>query len=246
MDSTEKMEQHEDVEQNRRTSHFDYFWDIAIKPSIDQAWEKIDGEYRDACAAKMKNLQDYRRHLERIYTEKREWLKKIYLPHEEDPLLDFHKLAAVICRSVLQEKPIRFNVQNAISYAKTKWPQRTEKQPNVDEERMTWFIDNLYVNYKIAFLAGLGIGYIDLYAQLKETGQIALKEQLAQEGQFVSYPKSANHESFFNSMVLALAKNEINNRSFDYLGFATNIFQLQQYTLMVFKDRLSKLTQTKY
>lgn len=206
----------------------------------------MDGDYKDSCAAEIKDLKGYRKRLKKIYTQKREWLKEIYLPHEENPLLDFHKLAAVICRSILQEKPIRFNVQDAISYAKKRWPQekgkRENTRENTDEERMDWFIDNIYVNYKIAFIAGLGIGYIDLYAQLKETEQKALKEQLAQEEQFASYPKSANHESFFNSMILALAKNEINNRSFDYLGFATNVYQLQQYTLMVFKDRLSKLT----
>ena len=46
----------------------------------------------------------------------------------------------------------------------------------------------------------------------------------------VFYRKSPNHDDFYTSMIVALMKNDVLMRDFDYLTYAASMFQLQEYT----------------
>ena len=220
-----------EVKNKCEVSHFNYFWKIAILPAIEKVQNELDKDFVEESGLKRKRIIEYKSQLKKIYKEKREWLKKVYLPHEDEPCLDFHKLSAVICRAIIAVKPFKFNVDLATKYAQKKFPEpvNVNEIEEMQVKRVEWFVANVYCNYKVAFFASVGIAYLDLYISFIEKNLLDLKERLAKQEQFIFYPKSENHDSYENSMILALAKNDILERDFDYLAYATNMFQLQQY-----------------
>lgn len=218
--------------------HFEDFWKYAIKPAIDRAYLQMDENFKRECKVFIKNEKTYKKQLEKIYKEKREWLKKQYLPAEEKPLLDMHKLSAIMCRSILQCKPIVFNVEAAVKffeeYCRTKIAE--ECTSDGTKNRIEFATTNIYVNYKIAFRASIGINYIDLFYRLSVENKKNELKKLEDLGDLIYYKKSDNHENFCNSIVLALAKKEAGNRNFDYLNYATIMYQLQMWTLEQLKS----------
>ena len=145
-----------------------------------------------------------------------------------------HKIASIICRCIIGCKPFSFDVEKANFY----------KQKANKNDQLDWIIDNYFINYKVAVNSAIAITLFDLIDRL---GEEAKKEKslidveniindvthkglgLYEEGPIL-LPTS--HESFYKSIVLATAINDTNERDFDYLGFATTCFQIQQYEVL--------------
>lgn len=236
-------------------SHFDFFWHIIINPVINNIFNSMEVEFKKDCNVQLKDLTSYKMELEHIYKIKRNWLKRIYLPHrvsgeesEKEILLDFHKLSSVLIRSVLANKPITMNLKSVDKYTREKFDDQND--------HTTWFVNNVYCNYKIALYIGLGILYIDtvfsvLY-QHTDFNYIEYRESLSTDERkninsnivdvakkithLATYPERTTHENFINSLILGLVKNDLRGRSFDYLGYAALLFQLQEYNLLLLKE----------
>ena len=67
----------------------------------------------------------------------------------------------------------------------------------------------------------------DLYEKLKKEKKLNLYT--------VKVSKDQVHESFENSLVLDLAKRDINNRSFDCFLYSTIMYQLEEYNKMLLR-----------
>ena len=214
----------DDEYKDPRKSHFDFFWDFAINIAIEKINSEIDDDFRKYCNLHLKESKNYKQILKDSYTEKREWLKRVYLPHEkEDACLDFHKLSAIICRCIIGNKPFVLDEDAAYTYIKTK---STETELSVD-----WFTKNIYCNYRLAFYASLGILYIDTFHKLLKDN-IELAEIFNEQQTMRFYEQSINHENFENSTVLALMKENVLKRKFDYLMYSCTLYQLQEYNIM--------------
>lgn len=213
----------------KRPPHFDYFWNNIISIVIDRAYSEIDPNFSEVCGFVKKDENVYKVDLERIYKEKREWLKEIYLPHDEKPMLDFHKLGAVLCRSIIRNKPFAFDVKKATQFIEKKFDDVRAKQNNTQ-----WFVDNLYVNYKVAFYVSVGISYLEVRKHFIDKDNFNSLKKLDERGTLYFYRKSEKHENFENSCILGLMKNDVLNRKFDYLTYATMLFQLEQYNYLLF------------
>lgn len=144
-----------------------------------------------------------------------------------------HKIAAVICRSIIACKPFSFDTNSADRY----------KIKNKKNNDVNWIINNYLVNYKVAVNVALIIVFYDQIDRLdrnkanlgKDRYQSIIKNIV--DNGFVLYDKEPfllkfEHENFYNSLILNLAINDVNKRKFDYLGFATSMFQLQQYEIL--------------
>lgn len=218
------------------SAHFNNcLWPKIISKSISNAESNLDKNFVEF--AKVTNLvcDDYQKNLSSLYEEKREWLKKIYFGSfktNEDRCLDMHKIAAIICRSIIGCKPFAFDVKKANKY----------KKANNLDENLDWIIDNYFINYKIAVNSALGIILYDLVDRLGEKLAVEITDEeivdliitFTKYG-FDMYSSSllkSEHESFYKSVILNLAINDSNNRDFDYLGFATICFQLQQNEIL--------------
>ena len=199
--------------------HFDFLWETVILPIIKRTVLEIDSEYRKACSVKCENFYIYKKRLEKIYKRKREWLKKVYLPNDNDPILDMHKIGSLLCRAIIGDKPLSFNLNKSKEYI---------EQNNKKNDKM-WLIDNVYANYKIAFYVSVGLVYIEMISNLKEKGKTQEAESIEQDGALYFYPKNPKHENFENSCIIGLMKNDIMNRDFDYLSYSAMLFQLERY-----------------
>ena len=209
---------------------FDYFWDVIIVPTITAAYDEIDQDFKDAsnlCLA-FNDKQVYKQILMTFYHEKRKWLKGVYLPHEEKPTLDMHKLGAILCRSILAHKPICFDFRKAEQFVINKFG--TDKENHIE-----WFVNNIYVNYKIAFYVSCGLVYLNLLYNFSDEGLYPDREAMdffLKLGGVIYYEKSSSHDSYEKSCIIALQKNDMLNRDFDYLAYAINLFQLESYNIM--------------
>lgn len=222
------------------SEHFNNcLWPKIISKSITNAEENLDKKF--AKYAEVKNLvseceNKYQENLCLMYENKRDWLKKIYFGNfktDEDRCLDMHKIAAIICRSIIGCKPFSFDVKKANKYKKEK-----DLDDNLD-----WIIDNYFINYKVAVNCAFAIILYDLFDRLGEKSSIIesndeeivnLIKVFSEQG-FDMYTSSilkSEHETFYKSSILNLAINDSNKRDFDYLGFATICFQLQQSEIM--------------
>lgn len=212
---------------------FDFFWKKVIEPTIQNAFEEIDSDFKDACSLQLayNSFDDYKSKLMEFYREKRQWLKGVYLPHENHPLLDMHKLGAVLCRSILAYKPFYFDFKAAEKFVVKNFS--GDKRNHID-----WFIRNIYVNYRVAFYVSTGLIYLELLyshsAKGKTPNEKAFNYYQDLKG-VMYYEKSDSHDSYENSCIIALQKNDVLQRSFDYLTYAANLFQLEIYNRMLYR-----------
>lgn len=219
---------------------------IIIKPTIECIHAHLDKDFIKETSLVLNPSTSYPDDLAEIYEKKRDWLKKIYFPHTDytvKNLLDMHKIAAIVARCLLGKKAFAFNVSDANLF-------KENRNKNKDIE---WLCNNYYANYKVAFDVAMGITLYDLLDRFRravngETNcpkteldiikrseeqilDLILNEGLVYyQGEGVILP--ITHESYYHSMILNLAINDINGRDFDYLGFATNCFQIQHYTML--------------
>lgn len=237
---------------NKNISAFDSMWEKVILHSISLCEKELDETFVEQAKVSIEDTTIYKNKLEKIYKRKREWLKSEYLPNEEKPILDFHKLSSVMCRSIIGVKPFRYDIDAAercfLKVSKDKQLKQFEK--------VNWQINNVYVNYKLAFLVAEGIVFIDLlfWAQEKINyikknynddainsnidnvkNKLQIYQQFidllnSQERRLYSYEASSTHDNFIISAVIALMKNDYLKRDFDYLQFSLSMFQWQEYT----------------
>lgn len=210
------------------SEHFDNsLWPKIIIKAIENAEKHIDNDFARYVQFEKINSVDYKKNLSSLYENKRDWLKRIYFGNfksDEERCLDMHKIAAIICRSIIGCKPFTFDVQKANEYKKTH---------NLDKN-LEWIIDNYYINYKVAINCAFAICLYDLFDKLGESNTENRNDKLismfSNEG-FDMYNTSilkSEHETFYKSVIINLAINDSNKRDFDYLGFATMCYQLQQ------------------
>lgn len=210
------------------SEHFDNsLWPKIIIKAIENAEKHIDKDFAKYVQFKKIDSVDYKKNLSFLYENKRDWLKRIYFGNfksDEERCLDMHKIAAIICRSIIGCKPFRFDVQRANEY----------KRSHNLNKNLDWIIDNYYVNYKVAINCAFAICLYDLFDKLGESNTENQNDELisifSNQG-FDMYNTSilkSEHETFYKSVIINLAINDNNKRDFDYLGFATMCYQLQQ------------------
>lgn len=210
------------------SEHFDdHLWPKIISRAIDNAEKYIDKDFSEYVQLNRINSYNYKINLSLLYEEKRDWLKQIYFgtfKSNEDRCLDMHKIAAIICRSIIGCKPFAFNVKKANEY---------KSRNNLDND-LNWIIDNYYINYKVAVNCAFAICLYDLFDKLRENNINNHNDELVasfSSNGFDMYETSllkSAHETFYKSVIINLAINDNSKRDFDYLGFATICYQLQQ------------------
>lgn len=239
-------------------TEFDYMWADSILPLIQKCDEQLNIDYKAAVSMKIRDLNEYKSELRELYRHKRDWLKREYLPYDKTAILDFHKLSAVMCRCIIGNKPFVFNQTVAEQYLKQSHRERQYGKQGIEILRDQ--IDNIYVNYKLAFLVGESIAFYDLvqWAQrqieyIQQNPSLVTDsenticiyqlfiEKMDEVGILSDYEWSnRRHDPFYESMINCLIKNDILKRDFDYLLFASNMFQWQEYTKRIlFSEILS-------
>lgn len=229
---------------------FSYFWETLVLPTIKLVYDDVDSEFKNAVdfSYTYRDLGLYKKEVMAFYREKREWLKRVYLPHENHPRLDQHKIGALWCRTLLAYKPFYFNYKKAVKYVKKIFGDETENSGSAKStDHSNWFVANLYANYKVAYLVSTGIVYFYLLYDCKEKKEelddylkVGAFEFFQSNSGLIAPPAREGHSDFSSSCIIALEKNDINRRNFDYLTYAIMLYQLEYYNKIQYFLTLNK------
>ena len=223
---------------NSEKKTFDYIWENVVFPAISFCISEVDEELKVQLGFKHENFSKYKKDLGKMFNRKREWLKAKYLPEKgESARLDFHKLSALLCRCIIGNKLFSYNKEAIESL----FEERKNDNTIPIEKKLQWEIDYAYINYKLAFWASVGMVYINVvswaYKRIEQNNDENIKDVyteflkcLERENNLLMYKKSEEHDDFCTSMIVALMKNDLLLRDFDYLCYAASMFQWQEFT----------------
>ena len=230
---------------------YEYFWNKVILQAIKRCDNDADEDFKTNAELESPDSKRYKEELKVAFENKQEWLSKKYLSSDNEPSLDFHKLGSILCRCIVGVKHFSFNEKKAVSMFK-----ELRSNPNIERStKMKWEINNIYINYKLAFLVYQGVLYLDLLFWAEryidkikkkyevfeissfddddaETIRIFSEfiDRVTSKKQLCDYRVSSWHDNFAISQIIALMKNDKLMRDFDYLQYSINAFQWQEYT----------------
>lgn len=210
------------------SKNFDFIWDNWIIPLSKKLYEDMDADFREFCNVRLKedDFQNICIKASKYYLNKRKELKSEYYgkDYTDKHRMDFHKLSAIFCRTLIEYKLFDFDVNQCEKFI----DQRKINRTNTD-----WLVKNALVNFRMAFYTSVVFLYQSML--FKYSNDVVIYNRLKMHKCLDLY-KSAGinvdgkvHESFENCIVLDLAKRDINNRSFDYFMYSTIMFQLEEY-----------------
>ncbi|MBQ7347624.1 MAG: hypothetical protein IJW55_06670 [Clostridia bacterium] len=141
-----------------------------------------------------------------------------------------HKYCAIICRTLIHEKTIKYDMISCEKYI---------KDNNISPDDTNWLVKNALVNYRIAFYASVVFLYQSMLAKYTDPiiqAKLRKNKQLNLYTKKDGTPKSINHESFENYIIVDLAKRDVHNKSFELFMYAALMYQLEEYNRIILKE----------
>lgn len=213
------------------SKHFSKLWEL-IGLTINEAIEECDPYFVEKCGLARVSDSKLKVPVENTYRNLRERLKReCYGTSDDEKLsLDARKIAAVICCALVAEKAVAFDEDQAERMLKEKEIQ-VQKEKKADRTDLNeWIVNNFFINYKIAYLAGLRIIYRTLLAELlhdemtKKAG-----EELNRNGCLFRYPRTPKLDNFDVNMVLGLGRSDLQHSEINSFMLALQFYQIEMY-----------------
>lgn len=216
---------------------FNSVFEVVVKPLIEQVFNGVDEPFREKVALKTRNLLSVKTNCKASYQKKEDELKQMFYGKKysaqkndssEEFRFDIHKVAAILCYTLIRNKVFTFDVDKAYDYISAN-PKNCQTT--------SWIVNNVLVNYKLAFHASINMIYQkSLFDSNKNTNSEMIR-LLTDEKSLFLYEKREGHESFANSIIYDFAKRDIRNRSFDCLMYSAMLFQIEEYNKLYFSTK---------
>lgn len=215
-------------------SNFKFTWKRWISPLVEDLYSQLDVNFKAYCNVQIRDLDKICIDAEAYYQEKREEVKKAFYGeyHKGDSLnkhrMDFHKIGAIICRTLIEYKVFDFNINRCVEYA----------DQHINSFDTDWVVKNALINYRLAFYSSVVYLFQSMRFEYFESNK-KLYDALCKNGKLDLYGISDSREgrvkeSFENCIVLDLAKRDIRNHSFDYFMYAIILYQLEEHNKNLF------------
>lgn len=210
-------------------NNFRYIWLEWIVPLIKDLCNQTDDIFRKFCNFRIRNLENIYNNAERFYQHKREEVKRTFYGEyligdsKTQHRMDFHKISAIICRTLIEYKVYDFDEKLCQEYI----------DKNIDIYNTDWFVKNALINFRLAFYSSVVFMFHAMqFEYYKDNAQ--LFNLLEQKGKLNLYEMYTSNngkvkESFENCIVFDLAKRDIGNQSFDYFMYAIVMYQLEEH-----------------
>lgn len=216
----------------QENQEFFYFaWDSWIVPLSQELFNDMDKNFRLKVNAKIGDLDFIRIKAEEYFFSRYNTFKNDYYGYMDDNQTpDIHKICAILCRTLIEEKIIKYDITVCQKYI----------EEHIDKHNTDWLVKNALVNYRIAFYASITLLYEGMLFKYKNDK--TMHEKLKNNRKLNLYtksdgsPKSINHESFENYIILDLAKRDVNNKSFEFFMYAALMYQLEEYNRMILEN----------
>lgn len=210
-------------------SNFKYIWTEWIVPLVNDLYNQTDKNFREYCKVRIRDLDKICNEAEKYYQLKREEVKRAFYGEyhkgdsEVEHRMDFHKISAIICRTLIEYKVYDFDEQLCQEYV----------DKNINPCNTDWVVRNALMNFRLAFYGSVVFMFhsmqfeyykenMELFRLLEKKGRLDLYETSISSNAKVK-------ESFENCIILDLAKRDIGNRSFDYFMYAIIMYQLEEH-----------------
>lgn len=209
---------------------YDYIFHQIVLPLAQEMAEEVDPKFKSECDFEILETEAIYLKSHALYKQKREMIKSFFYGDvffEKDKYLDddsyrldLHKIASIICSTLIRNKIFWYDEKKAKKYL------NDNKKLSTD-----WKIKNILINYRLAVHTSFSLIYYKMLFDLnqKDEQQKKLYEKIENQEGLYLYPTNDSHESFENSIILDFAKRDIDNRSFDYLLYSTLLYQLEEY-----------------
>lgn len=202
---------------------------ISITPLVNDIYIQSDPKFREYCNIRIRNLDRICDDAEIYYQQKREEAKRVFYGEyhrgdsETEHRMDFHKISAVICRTLIEYKVYDFDENLCREYI----------DKNIDSYDTDWGVRNALINFRLAFYSSVMFMFHAMQFEYYKENTV-LFELLNKKGKLDLYETHAFNddkikESFENCIILDLAKRDIGNHSFDYFMYAIIMYQLEEY-----------------
>lgn len=225
------------MSKNDGSRHFGWIWSNIIVPSIEMIEEQADPDFKRKTKLKIKELKQYKRGVEREYRILRQQLKtECYGIEANEGILDGRKIAAVFCCALLKEKSFLFDTDIAYKILLEKNGIAHTQAEKLSVNR--WLVDNVLMNYKLAYYVGLQIVYITLLHQMLENGNVKEAKLLNQKGHLLPYPQNPSGDSFDVNIILGMSKQQIYDQKVDMFLLAMQYYQIEMHTVDQIKIEL--------
>lgn len=207
-----------DGHKQRSKSDYIVFYEEFVLPTIETCQNEItDVNFKAEYKPVFLDEESYRKRYAKTFRANRRKLKDLFYGDDEHNYLNPMKLAAVLCHTLIDCKPIRFEGNVNIN------------QNTLSSYNAVWLSNHLLINYKIAFLSSISLVYSQILAEKKpdKESEFVKNGQLAKYGYY-------DRNSFQTNVIINLARNALLGRDFDDLTFALMMFQWYEYTLKCF------------
>lgn len=210
-------------------SNFRYIWEKWIVPLINDIYIQSDPQFREYCNVHIRDLNRTCSNAEKYYQRKREKAKRTFYGEyhsgdsEAEHRMDFHKISAIICRTLIEYKVYDFDEVLCQEYV----------DKNIEPYNTDWVVRNALINFRLAFYSSVMFMFHSMqFEYYKENRK--LFELLEKKGKLDLYEthiisEGKVKESFENCLILDLAKRDIGNHSFDYFMYAIIMYQLEEH-----------------
>lgn len=209
-------------------SNFKYIWKEWITPLIYDLYNQTDKNFKEKCNLKIRNLDDICVKAEQYYQRKRKEAKEIFYGNYSEGdsktlhRMDFHKISAIICRTLIEYKVFDFDEIICKEYIN-----------NINAYDTDWAVKNALINYRLAFYSSVVFMFHSMQFEYNKKDK-KLFESIKNKNCLNLYETHISNnnkvkESFENCVILDLAKRDINNRSFDIFMYAIIMYQLEEH-----------------
>lgn len=190
--------------------NYDYIWRKLVVPTIDSYIEDIPKHIIEAYSVKVRDLKTMKKKINIDYHQERDALKKnFHNGLNGSGRIDEHKIAACICKSLVDNKPIDYKLDSDL--------------PNV----------LLFANYTVAFNTSIGIIFIHLLNIYNATDdKVAINKMLANRGLF--FPDTTEtHDSYEKGIIKMITLNDLYGKGFDLLAYSNIMYSLEEFNKQI-------------
>lgn len=213
----------------------DRLWEDTIDPTIEKVYSAMSQDFIDCCGVRHNDKNELKKRVIAEYKQLKTQLKKECYGANSGTL-DSKKLGAIVCKSLIKEKAYTFSLVEAKELVKEK------KERLSSVEFNSWMVDNIFANYKLAYVASTFVVYSALAYCYKNKKCMTVDEKyfadgdvcyekLLDAGRLAQYPEWKGFDSFGANVVIALARADTAGRELDLFLFSLLLWQTEMYTM---------------
>lgn len=192
---------------------YDILWNNSVELAVKELFSFYDDDYRKKYNWQFDRSDELRREVYREYCKNRNLIHQDFFRGKK---YDLHKIGACFARAIIEVCPLKFDMR----------------------DRMPEIV--VLSNYWLAVSSSIYIvRFILLHDYLNVDATLAKK---LQANSFFHFPRTTpGHYMYLRGKVRALAVNDGNGISFDFLGYADMLFWLEFYNRQILENKLQPM-----